>query len=127
MLQSLTAILSEMLAALEAALTTERQTAEAQKRFVADAAHELRDPAGERLLPHRSPASHASTLSLSHARGSSRAPDRAERAVGRIAAREVRRLIAPLREEPRRVVRPLADAAVHREWTIARQLRVPRA
>ena len=43
-LQSLTAILNEMLAALEAALTVERQTAEAQKRFVADAAHELRSP-----------------------------------------------------------------------------------
>lgn len=43
-LQSLTVILNEMLAALEAALTAERQTAEAQKRFVADAAHELRSP-----------------------------------------------------------------------------------
>jgi signal transduction histidine kinase len=43
-LQSLTAILNEMLAALEAALTAERQTAEAQKQFVADAAHELRSP-----------------------------------------------------------------------------------
>jgi two-component system OmpR family sensor kinase len=43
-LQSLTAILNEMLAALEAALTAERQTVEAQKRFVADAAHELRSP-----------------------------------------------------------------------------------
>ena len=43
-LQSLTAILNEMLAALEAALSAERQTTEAQKRFVADAAHELRSP-----------------------------------------------------------------------------------
>jgi signal transduction histidine kinase len=43
-LQSLTAILNEMLAALESALTVERQTAEAQRRFVADAAHELRSP-----------------------------------------------------------------------------------
>jgi signal transduction histidine kinase len=43
-LRSLTAILNDMLAALEAALTAERQTVDAQKRFVADAAHELRSP-----------------------------------------------------------------------------------
>ena len=43
-LQALTNILNEMLAGLEAAMSLERQTADAQRRFVTDAAHELRSP-----------------------------------------------------------------------------------
>lgn len=43
-LQALTGILNDMLGALEAAVDTERQAADAQRRFVADAAHELRSP-----------------------------------------------------------------------------------
>ena len=43
-LRALTDILNEMLGSLEAALETERQTATAQRRFVADASHELRSP-----------------------------------------------------------------------------------
>jgi two-component system OmpR family sensor kinase len=43
-LQTLTEVLNEMLAALEAAMTLERQTADAHRRFVTDAAHELRSP-----------------------------------------------------------------------------------
>ena len=43
-LRTLTDVLNEMLTALEAALNLERQTADAHKRFVADAAHELRSP-----------------------------------------------------------------------------------
>jgi two-component system OmpR family sensor kinase len=43
-LRALTDILNEMLAGLEAAVRLERQAADAQRRFVADAAHELRSP-----------------------------------------------------------------------------------
>ena len=43
-LRTLTDVLNEMLTALEAAMNLERQTADAHKRFVTDAAHELRSP-----------------------------------------------------------------------------------
>jgi two-component system OmpR family sensor kinase len=43
-LRTLTSILNEMLAGLEEGMSLERQTTEAQRRFVADAAHELRSP-----------------------------------------------------------------------------------
>jgi two-component system OmpR family sensor kinase len=43
-LRTLTDILNEMLAGLEDAMRLERQAAEAQRRFVTDAAHELRSP-----------------------------------------------------------------------------------
>jgi two-component system, OmpR family, sensor kinase len=43
-LRALTDVLNEMLAGLEAAVRLERQAADAQRRFVADAAHELRSP-----------------------------------------------------------------------------------
>ncbi len=43
-LLTLTDILNEMLARLDEAMRLERQTAEAQRRFVTDAAHELRSP-----------------------------------------------------------------------------------
>jgi len=43
-LRTLTDILNDMLARLDEAMRLERQTAEAQRRFVTDAAHELRSP-----------------------------------------------------------------------------------